>query len=45
MPTERDATNGLNTFSLHAYESASAEVLEQLRQERRRYPGFALEQR
>lgn len=43
MPTERDATNGLNTFSLHAYESSSAEVLEQLRQERRRSPGFALE--
>ncbi len=44
MPNERDATNGLNTFSLHAFESSSAEVLDQLRQERRRYPGFALEQ-
>lgn len=44
MPDERDATNGLDTFSLHAFESSSAEAMEHLRQDRPRYPGFALEE-
>jgi Zn-dependent metalloprotease len=43
MMPERNATNGLNTFSLHASEQSSAEVMAQLRKERRAYPGFALD--
>lgn len=44
MPTDRTAPNGLNTYSLHAYEESSAALLDRLRDERRSYPGFALDQ-
>lgn len=43
MPTDRTTTNGLKTYSMHAYEEASSAALEQLREERSAYPGFALD--
>lgn len=43
MPTDRAATNGLNTYSMHAYEESSAALLDRLREERPAHPGFALD--
>ena len=43
MPSEEQTDNGLSTFSLHAFEESSSEVIEELREEREAYPGLAPE--
>jgi len=36
MPTEQDASSGLTTFSLHAFEESASGAIEQRREERTR---------